>query len=183
MGLQDIYWRQQAIVISETVQELDRNLTTILSCSQGVKLNLVTDDVRNLVLETINSLQPISQNKKIKFKIPDTSVTVLLDKLQIKQVFDNLISNAIHFSPDFGTITWSWQIFQEEVLIQITDQGLGILPEDIQKIFNPFYSRRPGGTGLGLTIAKKIILDHHGSLWAQNLPEGGARFSIILPRK
>lgn len=53
----------------------------------------------------------------------------------------------------------------------------------MQKIFNPFYSRRDGGTGLGLTIAKKIVLDHSGNLWAENAPQGGAVFSIILPRK
>ena len=107
---------------------------------------------------------------------------LLLDKLQIQQVFDNLISNAIHFSPNFGKITIERQTFQEEVLIKISDQGPGIPFEDIQKVFNPFYSHRVGGTGLGLTIAKKIILDHRGNICAQNLPDGGAAFSIILPR-
>ncbi|MBD2215122.1 HAMP domain-containing histidine kinase [Nostoc linckia FACHB-104] len=183
LGLEDISWQQQALAICESIQELDDNINAILSCSQGSKLNIAVQDVRQLILESINFFLPISQQKKLKFHIPDTSITICLDKFQIKQVFDNLISNAIHFSPDLGTITFSWQIFKEEVLIQITDQGLGILPEEIQEIFNPFYSRRPGGTGLGLTIAKKIVLDHHGSLWAQNIPEGGARFSIILPRK
>ena len=72
-------------------------------------------------------------------------------------------------------------IFQEEVLIKISDQGKGLSSEDIQKIFTPFYTRRPGGIGLGLTIAKKIILDHHGNLWAQSLSESGAQFCIILP--
>ncbi|MEJ1935351.1 ATP-binding protein, partial [Nostoc sp. NIES-2111] len=93
-----------------------------------------------------------------------------------------ILSNAVYFSPESGTITCSWQIFQTEVLIKISDQGQGLSPEDMQKIFTPFYTRRPGGTGLGLTIAKKIILDHHGNLWAQSVAEGGAQFCIILPR-
>ena len=99
----------------------------------------------------------------------------------MQQVFDNLLSNAVHFSPQSGTIACSWQIFQGEVLISISDEGAGLSPEDLYKIFNPFYSRREGGTGLGLTISKKIVLGHHGSLWAQNVKSGGARFSMILP--
>ena len=104
-----------------------------------------------------------------------------VDRLQMQQVFDNLLSNAVHFSPLAGTITCSWQIFQNEVSIQVSDEGSGLSPEDLQKIFNPFYSRREGGTGLGLTIARKIVLSHQGSLWAQNVKSGGARFSLILP--
>ncbi|MHC5821800.1 MAG: ATP-binding protein, partial [Nostoc sp.] len=87
------------------------------------------------------------------------------------------------FSPNCGIITFSWQAFHQEILIKISDQGQGISPLDMQKIFNPFYSLRPGGTGLGLTIAKKIILDHCGNLWADNLPGKGAQFCLILPTK
>ncbi|QFS50273.1 sensor histidine kinase [Nostoc sphaeroides] len=176
-------FQKEAKVIHDSVQDLNSNLTEILSCTQGVKLSIVSQDLKKIVAESIEYLQPLIDQKHLKINLPDTSTIISLDILQIKQVFDNLIINAIHFSPDFGTITFSWQIFQEEVLIKISDQGTGILPEDISKIFNPFYSRRSGGTGLGLTIAKKIVLDHHGNIWAQNLPQGGAIFSIILPRK
>lgn len=179
----DIHSKKQAMVIHENVQKLNSNLTEILSCSQGIVLNTVSQDLKEILAESIKNLQPMIKQKQLKIDITDTSAIVSLDKFQIQQVFDNLISNAIHFSPDFGKITISWQTFQEEVLIKISDQGLGIPPEDIQKIFNPFYSHRVGGTGLGLTIAKKIVLDHRGNIWAQNLPEGGAAFSIILPRK
>lgn len=102
--------------------------------------------------------------------------------MQIKQVFDNLLSNAVHFSPNSGTVYCNWQVFKEEVFIQVSDEGKGISPEDLLNIFNPFCSHRPGGTGLGLTIAKKIVLDHQGSLWAKNLLGSGAQFCIILPK-
>jgi signal transduction histidine kinase len=113
---------------------------------------------------------------------PDTAFTVAVDRSQIKQVFDNLLSNAVHFSPFGGTVTCQWQIFRHEVLFEISDQGPGLSEEDLKQAFTAFYSRRPGGTGLGLAIAKKIILDHHGNLWVQNLPGGGAQFSFTLPR-
>ena len=179
----DNHYRQEAKVIDENVKKLDFSLTEILSCGQGVKLNIISQDLKAIVAESLKIFQPIIDRKHLKINIPETSTMLLLDKSQIQQVFDNLISNAIHFSPDFGNIVISWQIFQEEILIKICDEGPGISPIDIQKIFNPFYSRRDGGTGLGLTIAKKIVLDHSGNLWVQNSPEGGAIFSINLPRK
>jgi signal transduction histidine kinase len=101
---------------------------------------------------------------------------------KIKQVWQNLLSNAIAYSPFNGQITLTWQVFQTEVLIKISDNGPGLSPEDLRSIGTPFYSRRPGGTGLGLAIAKQFILEHQGSLWADNLPEGGAQFCITLPR-
>ena len=183
LRLPDNHYRQEAKVIDENVTKLDFSLTEILSCGQGVTLNIVSQDLRAIVAESIKSFQPIINQKHLQIYIPETSTMLLLDKSQIQQVFDNLVSNAIHFSPDFGKIFISWQIFQEEILIKIRDQGPGISSIDIQKIFNPFYSRRDGGTGLGLTIAKKIVLDHSGNLWVQNSPEGGAIFSVILPRK
>lgn len=182
LGLQEKTSQEQAKIIRESIEDLDNNLTQLLSCGQGAKLRVSLQDLRSLVMESVISLQPLINQKQLKINLPDTSTILAIDRLQIKQVFDNLLSNAVHFSPNYGTITCRWQIFQNEVIIKILDQGPGLSSEDIQKIFTPFYSRRPGGTGLGLTIAKKIVLDHQGSLWGQSLSEGGALFSLILPR-
>ncbi|WP_292864677.1 ATP-binding protein [Nostoc sp. LPT] len=88
-----------------------------------------------------------------------------MDRWQLKQVFDNLLSNAVSFSPEGGTISWHWQIFRNEAIFQVRDRVPGVDPEALEQAFAPFYTQRPGGTGLGLAIAKKIILDHRGSLW------------------
>lgn len=183
LQLSNRHYQRQAKIIIDNVNKLDLNLTEILSCGQGVKLNIASQDLKEIVAESINNFQPIISQKHLKINIPNTPGILRLDKFQIQQVFDNLIGNAVYFSPDFGNIFISWQVFQEEILIKICDEGPGISPQDIQKIFNPFYSRRDGGTGLGLTIAKKIILDHNGHLWADNTPQGGAAFSVILPIK
>ncbi len=182
LGLKENPWQEQATIISKSIEDLDINLTELIDCGQSVKLRVAPQDLRNLVLESITHLQPLINEKNLQINLPDTSTTLKIDRLQMKQVFDNILSNAVHFSPNFGIINCSWQIFQEEVLIKISDQGPGLSPEDLQKIFTPFYSRRRGGTGLGLTIAKKIILDHQGSIWGQILAERGAQFSVILPR-
>ncbi|MBW4501595.1 MAG: HAMP domain-containing histidine kinase [Scytonema hyalinum WJT4-NPBG1] len=182
LRLQDNPWQEQAIIVRDSIQDLDTNLTQLLDCGQGAKLRITLQDLRSVVAESIKCLQPCLDQKQVKILIPDTSTTLAIDRLQMKQVFDNILSNAVHFSPDLGTITCSWQIFQGEVLIKISDQGPGLSQEELKKIFTPFYSRRSGGTGLGLTIAKKIVLDHHGNLWAQSVSGGGAQFSLILPR-
>ncbi|MBW4424545.1 MAG: HAMP domain-containing histidine kinase [Nostoc desertorum CM1-VF14] len=182
LGLENSAWQEQATIIGESIQDLDTNLSELIDCGQGTKLRVTFQDLRSLIVESVKNLQPLINQKKIKISIPDTSTKLKIDRLQMKQVFDNILSNAVHFSPNSGTITCSWQVFQDEVLIKISDQGPGLSKEDLQKIFTPFYSRRRGGTGLGLTIAKKIILDHQGSIWAQVLSESGAQFSMILPR-
>ncbi|MBE9001279.1 HAMP domain-containing histidine kinase [Nostoc sp. LEGE 12447] len=182
LGLEDSPWQEQATIIGESIQDLDTNLNELIDCGQSAKLRVKLQDLRSLVLESIKNLQPLINEKELKILIPETSTILKIDKLQMKQVFDNILSNAVHFSPNSGTITCSWQVFQDEVLIKISDQGPGLSQEDLQKVFTPFYSRRRGGTGLGLTIAKKIILDHQGSIWAQALSESGAQFSVILPR-
>ncbi|MFB2769516.1 sensor histidine kinase [Pelatocladus sp. BLCC-F211] len=182
-GLKDNPWQEQAEIIRDSIQKLDINLSEMIDCSQGNTLRLMPQDLRQIVDESIKGLQPLINQKKLKINLSDTSTILMLDSLQIKQVFDNLLSNAVYFSPISGSITCNWQTFQGEVLIKIADEGPGLSEEDLQKIFTPFYSRRQGGTGLGLTVAKKIILDHQGSLWAQNLGTGGAQFSLIIPRK
>jgi signal transduction histidine kinase len=181
-GLKDHPRYEEANIICQNIEDIDTNLTALIHCGQSEKLRVTSQDLRNLVIECIKSLQPLLNEKKVKISIPETSATLLIDYLQIKQVFNNILSNAIYFSPESGIITCTWQIFQEEVLIKISDQGKGLSPEDMQKIFTPFYTRRPGGTGLGLTIAKKIILDHNGNLWAQSASQDGAQFCIILSR-
>lgn len=181
-GLPAGIMKEQALVIGETVKELSTILTDLLSCGQQEKLRVAVYNLREILSESIKGLQPWIEQKQLQFIYPDSAFTVAVDRCQIKQVFDNLLSNAVHFSPVGGTITCQWQIFRHEVLFEICDQGTGLSEEDLKQAFTAFYTRRPGGTGLGLVIAKKIILDHQGSLWVQNLPGGGAQFSFTLPR-
>jgi len=175
--------QEQATVIQETVHELSSSLADLISCGQQAKLRLSPHDLREICLESIKGLQPWIEDKKLQINLPEKPLNLLVDRCQIKQVFDNLLSNAVHFSPQYGIINCHWEAFYQEVLVEISDQGPGLSEEDILQAFTPFYSKRPGGTGLGLAIAKKVILDHQGSLWVQNLSAGGAQFSFTLPRK
>jgi signal transduction histidine kinase len=173
----------QAVVIRDTVQNLLSNLDDLIYCGKSSQLRMTLHDIQLLISETIQELQPWIEEKRLHIVCSSVPVMLMVDRVQIKQVFLNLLNNAIHFSPKSGTIYVNWYVFQREVLIQITDQGRDLSDIDLKKLFVPFYSQRPGGTGLGLTIAQKIIFDHQGSLWAQNSPEGGAQFSFTLLRQ
>lgn len=183
LGLPTGPFLEQASVIRESVSELSANLTTLLNCDKPVqKLPEQRHDLRQIVEETLKFMQPRLKEKDITVEASGTSVMLPIDRWQIKQVFENLLNNAIAFSPLGSRITCEWQVFYNEVLVSLSDRGPGLSLEDLQEAFTPFYTRRPGGTGLGLPIAKKIILDHQGSIWVQNHPEGGALFSFTLPR-
>jgi signal transduction histidine kinase len=180
LGLSTEAQKQQVALIRETAAKLSDSASNLLACGQRSKVCLAKHNVLGMVQEAAADLQPWLREKQIRLCCSDTAVNVTVDRWQFQQVLHNLLHNAVQFSPIGGTIRCEWQIYQGEVLMTIADQGAGLSEADLQQMFTPFYSRRPGGTGLGLAIAKKIILDHQGSLWAENLAQGGAQFSISL---
>jgi signal transduction histidine kinase len=98
-------------------------------------------------------------------------------------VLSNIIGNAIKFTPEGGTITLRTARRQDELLIIVEDSGPGIPPEQLDHVFDRFWRGRasPDGTGLGLYIAKGIVLAHGGSIWAEAADGGGSRFCFTLP--
>ncbi|MBH8572109.1 HAMP domain-containing histidine kinase [Nostocaceae cyanobacterium CENA369] len=174
--------QEQASVICQTARGLNQTLTEIMQSASSKKLQIVPQDLRSLVYKTLEDFQGWISEKDIQVCCTDRSLTLKVDPLQIKQAIANLLSNAIHFSPQGATIFIDWQEQQGDVLLTLRDEGPGLSSEDLQKLFEPFYTRRSEGTGLGLAIAQKIVLDHGGKLWARNAPQKGAEFSISLPR-
>lgn len=174
--------QEQASVICKTANSLSQSLTEIVQCASSEKLQIASQDLRSLVLKTLEDFHSWITEKQLQIHCSNDTVVLKLDPLQIKQAFSNLLSNAIHFSPQGAKIFIDWQEQQDDVVLTFTDEGPGLSSEDLQKLFKPFYTRRTGGTGLGLAIAKKIVLDHGGKLCAKNAPNKGAEFAISLPR-
>ncbi|NJK99531.1 MAG: HAMP domain-containing histidine kinase [Spirulinaceae cyanobacterium SM2_1_0] len=181
LGLADSPLRQQASIIRDTVSDLTEHLTDLLCCGQQAKLQIAPYDLRAIFRDSERGLQPLLAERQLQLAVSEQVALVPVDRWQIKQVFDNLLSNAIQFSPVGATIDCAWYGRGDDICVQIRDRGPGLSPEDLQHVFTPFYSRRPGGQGLGLAIAKKIILDHQGYLRAANHADGGAQFSFSLP--
>ncbi|WP_105117130.1 cell wall metabolism sensor histidine kinase VicK [Streptococcus suis] len=114
-------------------------------------------------------------------------IWVEIDTDKMTQVLDNILNNAIKYSPDGGTITFSMKTTDSQLIVSISDEGLGIPKADLPKIFDRFYrvdkarSRAQGGTGLGLAIAKEIVKQHKGFIWAKSEYGHGSTFTIVLP--
>lgn len=174
--------KSQATMIKTTVEQLQTQLKGLLSCSRGRQLRCERHDLQNILAESILAFQGLWIEQQIHVEVPDSSLYLVLDRIQIRQVFDNLLHNALCFSPPKSQVIWQWQIFQQEVLITVSDQGPGIEETKLTQIFDPYCTDRPGGTGLGLAIAKKVVLDHGGQIWVENLPDQGCQFSVSLPR-
>ena len=141
------------------------------------------------ILNRFDKIKNQDETKKYEI-IRDYSITpiwVEIDTDKMTQVIDNILNNAIKYSPDGGTITVSIKTTDEQLILSIADEGLGIPKQDLPKIFDRFYrvdkarSRAQGGTGLGLAIAKEIIKQHQGFIWAKSEYGVGSTFTIVLP--
>ncbi|HEM2655065.1 TPA: cell wall metabolism sensor histidine kinase VicK [Streptococcus suis] len=114
-------------------------------------------------------------------------IWVEIDTDKMTQVLDNILNNAIKYSPDGGTITFSMKTTDSQLIVSVSDEGLGIPKADLPRIFERFYrvdkarSRAQGGTGLGLAIAKEIVKQHKGFIWAKSEYGYGSTFTIVLP--
>ena len=129
------------------------------------------------------------ENIEIVRQLPRVAIYTRVDKDKMTQVLDNILSNAIKYSPDGGTITARCWTIGKKIRISISDEGVGIPKNNLSKIFDRFYrvdkarSRQIGGTGLGLAIAKEMIHAHHGDVWAESKWGQGTTIYFTLPYK
>ncbi len=186
--------------LNVTLEETDRMIRMIndlLSLSRmdsgntQLQLEYVNfNELVNFILDRFDMIVQNEENKK-KYRIvrefTKRDLWIEIDTDKIIQVIDNIMNNAIKYSPDGGTITCTLLETHNSVIFSIKDEGLGIPKKDINKIFNRFYrvdkarSRAQGGTGLGLAISKEVIRAHGGDVWATSEEGKGSAFYISLP--
>lgn len=141
------------------------------------------------ILNRFDKMRGSDEEKKYELvrDYPITSVWIEIDTDKMTQVIDNILNNAIKYSPDGGKIKVTMKTTDDQMILSISDQGLGIPKQDLPRIFDRFYrvdrarSRAQGGTGLGLAIAKEIIKQHKGFIWAKSEYGKGSTFTIVLP--
>jgi len=192
-------------IIQHDVQRLDRLISDISKASR-LDAELSRDemgpiDLRNLLQALVDAhrtpLERGNDAKKgespVRLEMPRTlQVLVRGNESRLAQVFENLIGNALSFSPPGGIVTVRVLADRKRVTIEVEDEGPGIPETKLEEIFERFYSERPKGekygshSGLGLSIARQIILAHRGEIFAENVVEGGTKrgacFSVILER-
>jgi len=120
-------------------------------------------------------------NVRVRTSLADNLPPVAIDAARLKQALSNLILNAEAAMADGGELMISDEAERRGVCLHVTDTGTGIGPEDLDRIFAPYYSTRSGGTGLGLPTVRRIVQEHRGTLEVQSDPGRGTRFTIRLP--
>ena len=158
------------------------------------ELNKELIDLGALFMQVLNRFEMLlaseeynNNNYRLENHLINEAVFVDIDPDRITQVLDNIMNNAIKYSPDGGTITSRMVVSENEVIISIKDEGMGIPAEDLEFIFHRFYrvdrarSRAMGGTGLGLAISREVIEQHDGRIWAESVEREGTTFYIALP--
>lgn len=131
----------------------------------------------------------LTKNQDIIFerKLPDKAILIEIDPDKLTQVIDNIISNALKYSPEGGKVTFRVNEHEDKIIVGVTDQGVGIPKGSIDKIFGRFYrvdkarTRKLGGTGLGLAIAREMVEAHDGHIWVRSVEGKGTTFFFSLP--
>ena len=178
---------QQTHHLIHLVNEL-RELT--LAEAAQLPLDIQPVDLIQLLQETVAIFGPLAEEHNVEFKtqLPKQLPLVDVDRVRMRQVWHNLLANALRHTPQGGAITVTANIYRGMVQVSIADSGDGIAPEHLDHVFERFYrtdpsrSRETGGSGLGLAIVKAIVEAHGGTIMAKSAGAGqGSAFIITLP--
>ncbi len=172
-------------IIYEESSRINKLTSNLLTFPQPLRPDFRPTDVNLLILDTISLLKEESEERGLSIE-PDLQEgipEVLLDRNQMKQVLINLILNAFDALPEKGTVSIGTSVRNGDVLLNVHDNGSGIAAEDLGKIFNPFFTRKTRGTGLGLAFTRKVVKEHGGDIEVRSDSEEGSTFTIHLPVK
>jgi signal transduction histidine kinase len=175
---------QQAVkMLDSEIDRLDRAVKTFLNFTKPVEINLEETDVRSLIEEVLDAARPsiAKAGLELALDLPESFPAVLLDRQLIHQCLLNLLLNACSFTPPGGRVTVGLERKGEFAAISISDTGKGISPEDRGKIFQLFFTTRPGGTGIGLANTFRFVQLHNGRIEFESEPGHGTTFRVELP--
>lgn len=191
----DVAWTEQerqefAQAIDEEARRLNRIVANLLNLSRIESGNLRPEkgwyDLGALVDDVLGRLSPLTARHRVVASVQEDLPPVMLDYVEIDQVLSNLVENAAKYAPAGTEIRVSVRLEGTEVHVEVADQGTGLPPAQIRRLFEPFSRpggdrSRPKGTGLGLAVARGLVEAHGGRIWFQNLPGEGALFAFALP--
>ena len=178
--------REEADTIAQQVGRVERIVASLLKFARRERKYLGKTDVHRLLDEIVAQvghqapLAGITVRKEYAPDLPPISG----DTEQLRQVFTNLILNAVQAMPAGGglALTTEEDVPMETGVVTVSDTGVGIEPENLEQIFNPFYTTKATGTGLGLSVSYGIVKDHGGKIEVTSDPGGGSSFRVSLPQ-
>lgn len=173
--------------------ELERLVADLFAFTRLEYLELEPErqplDLGDVLRQVVEGAQPLAATKSVTLTLdaPTTPARLLGDSHLLARAIENLVDNAIRYTPPEGEVCVRWRADGVNVTFSVADSGPGIAPDDLARLFTPLYrgeasrNRQTGGAGIGLAIAQRILVAHGGSLVAANRPEGGALFTGALP--
>ncbi len=189
----DVEWDEEARrsfaeAIEQEAHRLDRIVGNLLDLSRLESGTLQPDrgwyEPTALINEVAARLRPLVAPHALALDLPDELPPVHLDYSEVDQVLSNLIENAARYSPPESEIRVSAAVADGSLRVDVTDHGPGVARDAMPRLFEPFFrgaGAQRGGSGLGLAVARGLVEAHGGRIWAENRPEGGARFSFEIP--
>lgn len=170
-------------ILNEEVDRLNHIVVDFLFAVRPMSLELREGNINSLIVELASFVGPEMEQSRIKvlLELDEKLPPVLMDERYIKQALLNLIKNAQAAMPAGGLLTIASMKADNEVRISICDTGVGISEENLTKIFEPYFTTRDNGTGLGLTLVFKIIREHQGEISVDSREGEGTNFEISLP--
>lgn len=184
--------REALDMIRQSAQDLTKFISTILNYakieSQGIELHLQSKDINQLLLEVVRKNDFLATLKHIQLVTElEPLFSISVDPELIKQVFSNLIENAIKYSPEGSKVLISSEEINSKVVVQIADQGPGIPADELKHVFMKFFRSHEAksspikGSGLGLYLAKYFVELHQGQIFVESTPSQGSTFTVELP--
>jgi len=175
-------------IIKEEIQNLNDYLETFLEFAKVQQINRGLININTIIRDTMLLLRPLYSKKHIlcNSRLADSIPECLADVGQLKRVFINVLINSIEALDEVAgasekRIEITSDNYKKYVRIVIKDTGVGIDPDDLQKVFDPYYTTKTGGSGIGLVISKNIVEQHKGTIGIESSPEEGTRITILLP--
>jgi len=198
--IKDKPWSKHIEVIIRNTERINFLITELLTCARPPELDIRPHNIHGIIENVLDSIPQCGRPAPAKelleegcqlsiqwievIKKFDAKPSIInVDKEHINRVFLNVLINSVEAMPEGGTLTISTSIEGDFFVVKIQDTGVGISEEDIIRIFDPFFSTKPMGVGLGLSIVYGIVVSHGGRISVESIWERGTVFTISLPTK
>jgi signal transduction histidine kinase len=175
--------RDRAQIVMSEIKRLGRLLTEFLDLARPRGLareSLPLDDLLDAVVE-LHAEEAAQRGIAIRRASPARRISIVGDREKLRQVFVNLLVNAMEATPDGGEVELVARVEGARVIVEIRDTGQGIAEDDLPRLFDPFFTTKPGGTGLGLSIVRKILEQHGGTISLRSRVGMGTTTVVELP--